>query len=219
MSDTYQAIYDAACRRIQGGNVSDAIESALRDAFGSAHSIMASVAQYYSAAAEELARPSVVYRPTISIDGDQWSALYGDNLQEGVAGFGASPAEAMADFDKNWFAKLKAGGTKVCGDELEAALQQQGEAVAKVCHAFPQHIGWSPEVDVTSLAEGTPLFTHPPKPVVSDAWPNGVLNRKKTIEVITEHNAWRRGAEGAQTDPRMLGLALDAVIAALGVTS
>ncbi|MEF2156435.1 hypothetical protein V3390_09400 [Luteimonas sp. FXH3W] len=119
------------------------------------------------------------------------------------------------DFEKNPL------GSRECSlqwQAWQAALQQQGEAVAKVCHAFPQHIGWSPEVDVTSLAEGTPLFTHPPKPVVSDAWPNGVLNRKKTIEVITEHNAWRRGAEGAQTDPRMLGLALDAVIAALEVS-
>ena len=31
-----------------------------------------------------------------------WCALYGDNLQDGVAGFGRSPEEAMADFDKNW---------------------------------------------------------------------------------------------------------------------
>ena len=28
-------------------------------------------------------------------DGDQWCALYGENLQEGVAGFGRTPAEAM----------------------------------------------------------------------------------------------------------------------------
>ena len=35
-------------------------------------------------------------------DGDQWCALYGENLQEGVAGFGRTPAEAMADFDQAW---------------------------------------------------------------------------------------------------------------------
>ncbi len=50
--------------------------------------------------------PSVLFRPTLSIDGDQWCALYGSNLQEGVAGFGDSPEEAMADFDKSWRAKL-----------------------------------------------------------------------------------------------------------------
>lgn len=47
------------------------------------------------------------------------------------------------------------------------------------------------------------------------SWPGGVLNRDKTLEVLTQHNAWRRGADGPQTDPRMLGLALDAAIAAL----
>lgn len=33
-------------------------------------------------------------------------ALYGDNLQDGVAGFGDSPALAMSDFDKSWISKL-----------------------------------------------------------------------------------------------------------------
>lgn len=51
--------------------------------------------------------PSVLYRPRIFIDGDKWCALYGDNLQDGVAGFGDSPAEAMYDFDQNWTKKLK----------------------------------------------------------------------------------------------------------------
>ena len=46
-------------------------------------------------------------------------------------------------------------------------------------------------------------------------WPSGVINRDKTLEVLTQHNAWRRGAEGPQTDPRLLGLALDAAIAFL----
>ena len=50
--------------------------------------------------------PHVVHRPKLSKDGDQWCALLGDSLQEGVAGFGDSPAEAMWDFDKQWFAKL-----------------------------------------------------------------------------------------------------------------
>ena len=65
---------------------------------------MAGVAIQSAAAQHE--RPSAVYRPRISIDGNQWCALYGANLQDGVAGFGASPAEAMWDFDRHWAAKL-----------------------------------------------------------------------------------------------------------------
>lgn len=57
-------------------------------------------------AAEEYARPSVLFRPAIAIDGNQWCVLYGANLIDGVAGFGDSPELAMRDFDKNWYAKL-----------------------------------------------------------------------------------------------------------------
>lgn len=61
--------------------------------------------------AEEARRtPHVLMRPTISIDGNKWCALYGENLQDGVAGFGDTPAEAMADFDKAWNAKLTRDG-------------------------------------------------------------------------------------------------------------
>lgn len=48
-------------------------------------------------------RPSVLYRPRLSRDGDQWCALLGDNLQEGLAAFGTSPEGAMLAFDKAWF--------------------------------------------------------------------------------------------------------------------
>lgn len=54
-------------------------------------------------------RPSVLFRPHLSIDGNQWCALYGDNLQDGVAGFGDSPEAAMRDFDQAWSKKLGAG--------------------------------------------------------------------------------------------------------------
>ena len=53
-------------------------------------------------AAEIALRPSTIYKPHLSIDGDQWCALYGDNLHDGVAGFGKSPALAFADFDRAW---------------------------------------------------------------------------------------------------------------------
>lgn len=53
-------------------------------------------------ATSEYTRPSAIFRPKLSLDGDKWCALYGDNLQDGVAGFGDSPADAMWDFDRNW---------------------------------------------------------------------------------------------------------------------
>lgn len=67
---------------------------------------MAGAAIQQAAAQHE--RPSVLYRPALSIDGNQWCALYGDNLQDGVAGFGASPAAAMYAFDINWNKSLGA---------------------------------------------------------------------------------------------------------------
>jgi hypothetical protein len=63
-------------------------------------------AQQFQFAAYELQRPSTIYKPSLKIDGNEWCALYGENLQDGVAGFGKSPHEAMHDFDKNWVAKL-----------------------------------------------------------------------------------------------------------------
>lgn len=53
-------------------------------------------------AAWERSRPSVTMKPKMFIDGNLWCALYGDNLQDGVAGFGKSPADAMYDFDRKW---------------------------------------------------------------------------------------------------------------------
>jgi hypothetical protein len=49
--------------------------------------------------AYEYERPSILLRPRLFIDGNQWCALYGENIQDGVAGFGDTPAKAMRDFD------------------------------------------------------------------------------------------------------------------------
>lgn len=51
---------------------------------------------------QALTAPHVLMKPAVFPDGDQWCALYGKDLMAGVAGFGPSPADAMADFDKNW---------------------------------------------------------------------------------------------------------------------
>lgn len=53
-------------------------------------------------AAMEQQRPFVLLKPRMFPDGNQWCALYGDDLQEGVAGFGDTPASAAANFDLNW---------------------------------------------------------------------------------------------------------------------
>lgn len=49
-----------------------------------------------------LASPSAIYRPKVFIDGNQWCALYGEDLMSGVAGFGDTPADAVADFNRQW---------------------------------------------------------------------------------------------------------------------
>lgn len=48
------------------------------------------------------AAPSVLYRPSLTRDGNQWCALYGANLMEGVCGFGDTPQAAMDAFDRAW---------------------------------------------------------------------------------------------------------------------
>ena len=55
----------------------------------------------YAAAAARYA-PHVLMRPQLFIDGNAYCALYGENLMDGCAGFGETPAAAMADFDRNW---------------------------------------------------------------------------------------------------------------------
>jgi len=103
MSDTYQAVYDAVRSRISSCDVGAIIREA---AHLDASYAIEGIRRDFDISTCEMQRPSVLYRPAISIDGNKWCALYGDNLQEGVAGFGDSPAAAMTDFDANWHKKL-----------------------------------------------------------------------------------------------------------------
>lgn len=99
MSDSYQAIYDAVRSRISNGDVGAAIRDVAFQQLDT--SFLQGFAQEQIAiVGQEWSRPSVVYRPALSVDGDQWCALLGDNLQEGVAGFGDTPAAAMTAFDQ-----------------------------------------------------------------------------------------------------------------------
>jgi len=71
-----------------------------------AHSFIQAVQTMAECIEDSQTAPHVLMRPKVFLDGDKWCALYGDNLQDGVAGFGESPSEAMTDFDKNWSIKL-----------------------------------------------------------------------------------------------------------------
>jgi len=107
MSDNYQAVYDAVRSKISGGDIGSAVRDVIFQQFDISHS-QAMVRDAFMCAAYDMSVPSVLYKPALSIDGNKWCALYGDNLQDGVAGFGDSPALAMADFDKNWKTNLGA---------------------------------------------------------------------------------------------------------------
>lgn len=61
--------------------------------------------QMYANALQQT-EPSQRYKPRLFIDGDRWCALYGEDLQSGVAGFGSSPEKAYWDFDRAWCANL-----------------------------------------------------------------------------------------------------------------
>jgi hypothetical protein len=104
MTDTYQPIYDAVRSRLSNGDIGQAIETAIREANLSHYvDCTATLIGYeVSKAVDEYSSPSAIYRPTLKIDGNQWCALYGENLQDGVAGFGDTPSDAMKDFDKSW---------------------------------------------------------------------------------------------------------------------
>jgi hypothetical protein len=103
VSDTYQAVYDAVRSRISNGDIGFAVSQAMRNA-GIDHaaemanrSVQSAVAQYE--------RPSVLFRPKVFLDGDQWCVLYGEDIQSGVCGFGDSPYAATYAFDAAWYKK------------------------------------------------------------------------------------------------------------------
>ena len=86
---SYQAIYDATLQALDISYVK-----------AQAHDAISSIEN-------DLRRPSVLFRPRLMVDGNQWVALYGDNLQEGVVGVGDSPDAATWDFDRAWNARLE----------------------------------------------------------------------------------------------------------------
>ena len=50
-------------------------------------------------------RPCLLFKPRLFADGNQWCALYGEDLQSGICGFGDTPEKAALAFDKAWAGK------------------------------------------------------------------------------------------------------------------
>lgn len=98
----FDAVYGAAIQCFRG-DYSSIFERAVSEAFSSE---WWRVQQEFANAAVSAQEPHVLMRPRVFVDGDKWCALYGDNLQDGVAGFGESPAEAAANFSAAWYKKL-----------------------------------------------------------------------------------------------------------------
>lgn len=61
-------------------------------------------------AARATRAPHVLMRPRVFPDGSAWCCLRGENLQEGVAGFGDTPAAACAAFDTAWMEQRLTAG-------------------------------------------------------------------------------------------------------------
>jgi hypothetical protein len=103
--DSYQPIYDAVRSRISSCDIGNVVEQAIQRAdigFQFQRAL-----QSVEMAGYDMSRPSVLFKPKLSMDGNQWCALYGDNLQDGCAGFGDSPEKAMLEFDKAWVKEAK----------------------------------------------------------------------------------------------------------------
>lgn len=102
MSDSYQAIYDATRSKIDYCDAGQAIRYAIESQLDLSVA-QSRILEAIGMVTNELQRPSVVYRPRVYADGDMWCALYGDNMQSGVCGFGKTPSEACDEFDKAWW--------------------------------------------------------------------------------------------------------------------
>lgn len=106
--DTYQPIYDAVRSKLSGCDVGAAISSEIRNMNLSHYAEMAK--ECFREAVNDYGRPSVFMRPKIYKDGNMWLCLYGDNIQEGVCGFGETPDKATHEFDAEWYGWKKANG-------------------------------------------------------------------------------------------------------------
>lgn len=103
--DSYSAIYNATRDQIRPCSPENIIRDVAYQCFDMGMTRLLAQ-QAVEIIQNEHTRPSVLYRPEVFIDEGQRCALYGKDIQHGVAGFGDSPEAACADFDKNWWKKL-----------------------------------------------------------------------------------------------------------------
>lgn len=119
--DSYQAIYDAVRSRISGGNIGETVADVARQSFDISMTVEALgqafhfAADEYAQTARESRRPFVLLKPKLYPDGDMWCALYGENIQEGVCGFGETPEKAAQAFDLAWLNSR--ANAEITGDE------------------------------------------------------------------------------------------------------
>ena len=102
MSDNYQAVYDAVKQSMPNMNM---LCQDIVGQFDFSHHAEI-VKQDLLNIAYQQTRPSVLFRPSIQPDGNQWCVLYGESLHDGITGFGDTPAAAMADFDNEWHKEM-----------------------------------------------------------------------------------------------------------------
>jgi len=50
-----------------------------------------------------------ILNPALFRYGDQWCVLHGENIQDGICGFGSSPTNAIYAFNKAWVEDLPQG--------------------------------------------------------------------------------------------------------------
>ena len=80
-------------------NIPDYLEPILQEALGH-------MDNYYI----EKNTPFVIYKAKVFQDGDQFCALLGDNIQEGICAFGDTPAQAVSNFNIVWYKSIKTRG-------------------------------------------------------------------------------------------------------------
>jgi len=54
----------------------------------------------------ELGKPHKFLRPELFRDGNKWCALYGADMQVGIAGFGDSPVDAIEAFNRECIKRI-----------------------------------------------------------------------------------------------------------------
>jgi hypothetical protein len=100
----YDAVFNAVRSRmdyISAQNITEAIANKFEVSYQ-----MEVIKDEFMQSAYDMRRPSMLLKPKLTLDGDSWCALYGDDIQSGVAGFGKSPELAMRDFDENFTKEL-----------------------------------------------------------------------------------------------------------------